>query len=295
MAGARPEQCIRSSGLTWMLRFQSLSARPWLSAVLLSAVAAACVHLRKAYATTPLARRVALACEPCPSESEVGKPLLVRMLREAEFLLEPLRKPFRKLDIIQTCNPQTVMIMPGFAAHPVRMRYLASQLEAAGHCTRRWGLGFNWGPDEVRFERLAKRLGEIHARRGQKVVLVGWSLGGLFAREVAKRRPDAVAKVITMGSPFSGSPRANNLWRLYQFLTGHPVDAPPVDVELAVKPPVETVALWSAQDAVVAPRCAAGWAGERDRAIALRCTHMGFSYDAEVIQTLLEELEITRD
>lgn len=277
-----------------MLRFHSLSTRPWISAVLVSAVAAACVHFRQAYAASRLARRVALACEPCPGEYEAGKPRFVRMLREAEFLLEPLRKPFRQLNIFQTRNPQTVMIMPGFAAHPVRMRYLATRLEAAGHSTRRWGLGFNWGPNEARFERLAKRLGRIHERRGQKVVLIGWSLGGLFAREVAKRRPEAVAKVITMGTPFSGSPRANNLWRVYQFLTGHAVDAPPIEVELSVKPPVETVALWSPNDAVVAPRCAAGWDGERDRAIALRCTHMGFSYDAQVIRTLLEELESTR-
>jgi pimeloyl-ACP methyl ester carboxylesterase len=174
------------------------------------------------------------------------------------------------------------------------MRYLAHQLEAAGHRTTRWGLGFNWGPDEERFEMLEARLAELHARHGQPVVLLGWSLGGLFARELAKRQPHAVAKVITMGSPFSGSPRANNAWRAYQFITGTSVDAPPIDADLAAKPPVETVALWSANDGVIAPRCAAGRGDERDRAIALRCTHMGFTYDPQVIHTLLGELETTR-
>ena len=128
----------------------------------------------------------------------------------------------------------------------------------------------------------------------RQVVLVGWSLGGLYAREIAKRQPHSVAKVISMGSPFSGSPRANNVWRAYQFITGHSVDAPPVEAMLAVKPPVETVALWSANDGVIAPRCAAGRPGERDRAIPLRCTHMGFTYDAQVIAALLSELETTR-
>jgi len=126
------------------------------------------------------------------------------------------------------------------------------------------------------------------------VVLIGWSLGGLYARELAKRQPQAAAKVISMGSPFSGSPRANNAWRAYQFITGHSVDAPPVEAELRVKPPVETIALWSANDGVIAPRCAAGRPGERDRAIPLRCTHMGFTYDPQVIATLLAELESTR-
>ncbi|MFY7744794.1 MAG: alpha/beta hydrolase, partial [Erythrobacter sp.] len=86
----------------------------------------------------------------------------------------------------------------------------------------------------------------------------------------------------------------NNVWRAYQFITGHSVDAPPVEADLAAKPPVETVALWSANDGVIAPRCAAGRPGERDRAIPLRCTHMGFTYDPQVVQTVLAELESTR-
>lgn len=268
--------------------------RPRLPAPLVAAAAAAGAQAQQAYAASEIARRVALAREACPEEHEAGKPQLVRLLGEAEVLLEPFRRPFRKLDILAARHPQTVMILPGFATHPLRMRYLARQLEAAGHSVKRWGLGFNWGPDEERFELLEARLADLHARHGQKVVLVGWSLGGLFARELAKRQPHNVAKVISMGSPFSGSPRANNAWRAYQFITGHSVDAPPVDADLAAKPPVETVALWSANDAVIAPRCAAGRPGERDRAIRLRCTHLGFSYDPQVIDTLLAELETAR-
>jgi pimeloyl-ACP methyl ester carboxylesterase len=267
---------------------------PRLPAPLIAAASAAGAQAQQAYQATAFARRVALAREACPEENEAGKPRLVRMLAETQVLLEPWRRPRRKLDIAATSNPQMVMILPGFATHPVRMRYLAHQLEAAGHRTKRWGLGFNWGPDEERFEMLEARLAELHARHGQPVVLLGWSLGGLFARELAKRQPHAVAKVITMGSPFSGSPRANNAWRAYQFITGTSVDAPPIDADLAAKPPVETVALWSANDGVIAPRCAAGRGDERDRAIALRCTHMGFTYDPQVIHTLLGELETTR-
>lgn len=236
---------------------------------------------------------MALAREVCPEEFEVGKPRLLRLLGEAQVLLEPIRRPKRKFSTAITANPQVAMILPGFGAHPMRMRYLARQLESAGHITKRWGLGRNWGPDPDRFDAIEARLLELHARHGRKVVLIGWSLGGLYAREIAKRQPQAVAKVISMGSPFSGSPRANNVWRAYQFITGHSVDAPPVAADLSTKPPVETVALWSANDGVIAPRCAAGRPGERDRAIPLRCTHMGFTFDPQVIQTLLFELEST--
>lgn len=268
--------------------------RPRLPAPLIAAASAAGAQAQQAYAATELARRLALAREEIPEEFEAGKPRLLRLLGEAEVLLEPIRRPRRSVPITASRNPQVAMILPGFATHPMRMRYLARQLESAGHVAKRWGLGFNWGPTDENFAAIEDRLLQLHARHGRKVVLIGWSLGGLYARELAKRQPGSVAKVVTMGSPFSGSPRANNVWRAYQFITGHSVDAPPVAAELRVKPPVETVALWSANDGVIAPRCAAGRPGERDRAIPLRCTHMGFTYDPQVIATLLAELESTR-
>jgi pimeloyl-ACP methyl ester carboxylesterase len=138
---------------------------------------------------------------------------------------------------------------------------------------------------------LEKRLLQVCDRYGEQAALVGWSLGGLYARELAKRHPDQISKVITMGSPFSGSPRANNVWRAYQAIAGHRVDETPIDTDLSVKPPVETIALWSPGDGAIAPRSAAGQPGERDRAIALRCTHSGFTYSAESILAVLRELD----
>ena len=140
-------------------------------------------------------------------------------------------------------------------------------------------------------ERLEERLQQVSDHYGTRVALVGWSLGGLYAREVAKRHPDIISKIITMGSPFSGSPRANNVWRAYQAITGHRVDEAPIEADLAAKPPVETIALWSPADGAIAPRSAAGQPGERDRAIALRCTHAGFTYTPESIFAVLAELD----
>lgn len=277
-----------------MVQGRFVSELPRFSAPLIAAAAAAGVQAQQAYAGSPLGRRVALAREVIPLEHEAGKPALVRLLGEAQILLEPFRRPRRKIAIAASTNPQTVMILPGFATRPGRMRYLARQLEAAGHTAKRWGQGRNWGPKPDTFDQVEARMLDLYARHGRPVVLIGWSLGGLYARELAKRQPQAVAKVITMGSPFSGSPRANNVWRAYQFITGHSVDAPPVEAQLSVKPPVETVALWSANDGVIAPRCAAGRPDERDRAIAVRCTHMGFTYDPQVVATLLAELDSTR-
>lgn len=235
-----------------------------------------------------LARRLALAGEPCPEE--VAGPSLRLLAGELSVFAEPFRRLARKLEIAPAATPRTVMLLPAFATHPVRMRYMARQLERAGHTVKRWGLGFNLGPTQDNIARLERRLLDVAERYAQPVHMVGWSLGGVFARELAKRHPHAVAKVITMGSPFSGSLRANNAWRAYHFVTGHRVENPPIEAEIAAKPPVETVALWSPRDGIVSPRSACGRPGERDRAVALRCTHLGFAWDPQSIHAVLREL-----
>jgi pimeloyl-ACP methyl ester carboxylesterase len=206
----------------------------------------------------------------------------------AEPVLRAVRPP---LEIPNAKHKRIAILLPGFGTHPFRMRYMAQQLERAGHKAKRWGMGFNMGPSAELFEKLSERLLAVHARYGQPVVMIGWSLGGVYAREVAKRHPDLVTKVITMGSPFSGSPYDNNVWRIYHLVTGHAVDEPPVEANLPEKPPVETVALWSPRDGIVSPRASCGRPGERDRAIALRCTHVGFPNSAECIRAVLKELD----
>lgn len=185
------------------------------------------------------------------------------------------------------------MLFPGFGAHPRRMKPMKSALEEAGHCVHEWGLGFNFGPSPGNFEFLMRRVGDLSLSHGEPVALVGWSLGGLFAREIARRQPEHVDSVITMGTPFSGNLRANNAWRAYQVITGHPVDAPPIEgCDFADKPPVPTIALWSPRDGVIHPRAACGWPGERDRAVSLRCTHLGFANSPSVIEEVLRQLDL---
>src|SRR3546814_5166377 len=97
--------------------------------------------------------------------------------------------------------------------------------------------------------------------------LVGWSLGGIYAREYAKHYPDRVARVVTLGSPFSGSRRANRAWRLYHLIARHPVENPPSDFHPAPRPSMPTFALWSAHDGVVAVASARGLPHESDRQV----------------------------
>ncbi|MDF8334146.1 esterase/lipase family protein [Novosphingobium cyanobacteriorum] len=229
-----------------------------------------------------IARRHALAFEPAPQGA--GGPRLPRLLAELRTPYENWMAPRREHPAPVQSRP--VMLLPGFGTHPARMKAHTRALQAAGHRVSDWGLGFNFGPTADRFDRLCERVVTMARREGEPLVLVGWSLGGIFAREVARLHPEAVRLVITMGTPFSGNRRANNAWRAYQLIAGHSVDDPPVGREMSTKPPVPTIALWSARDGIVSPRSSCGRKGERDRAIALRCTHIGFAGHPEAVRTV---------
>src|SRR3954465_1098501 len=164
------------------------------------------------------------------------------------------------------------MVIPGFLATDHYSLGLQRALAKAGWRVTGWGMGLNRGVRPDTLERVAARIEGFGG--GRPGTLGGWSLGGIYAREVAKARPDLVDKVVTLGSPFSGDRRSNNVWRLYERIAGHPVDDPPIPGDPAEKPPVPTLALWSRRDGIVAPAAARGAPGERDAERELACSHM---------------------
>jgi pimeloyl-ACP methyl ester carboxylesterase len=248
---------------------------------------------RAAGAHREFSRRAALAREPKPIG--MAAPSLRLFLDEIRSIADRRggeRDARRIVGHHHALHPQPVMLLPGFGAHPGRMRRMGRTLAAAGHRVEDWGLGHNLGPTEENFAFLMARVEALAQYHGGPVALVGWSLGGMFARELARRQPHNVRKVITLGTPFSGDRRANNVWRAYHFVTGMSVDAPPIaDCDFTTKPAVPTIAIWSARDGVVAPRTACGRPHERDRAVALRCNHMGFPRDPRAILEVLRQLD----
>src|ERR1700759_5755761 len=105
---------------------------------------------------------------------------------------------------------------------------------------------------------LVQELNEAH---GRKVSLVGWSLGGLYARQLAKLMPDHVRSVITLGSPFAGSPKATTAWRVDKIARARRADneARPFAGSLAQTPPVPTTAIFSRTDGICA------WQGSMEK------------------------------
>ncbi|QPQ54282.1 alpha/beta hydrolase [Allosphingosinicella flava] len=208
------------------------------------------------------------------------------LLREGLSLISRFWRGFGHVGERGPADGQPVFIIPGFLANDRTTLGLQRAFAKAGYRVTGWGMGMNRGARNDTLDILVERL-EIFAK-GRPVIVIGWSLGGIYAREVAKRRPDLIAKVVTLGSPFSGSLRANNAWRIYELVAGHPVDAPPIDADIPAKPPVPTLALWSRRDGVVAPACSRGLPHESDQQVEIDCTHMGFGVDGKAYPKIVE-------
>jgi pimeloyl-ACP methyl ester carboxylesterase len=207
--------------------------------------------------------------------SEPDRPPLRLYLMEGPALVARFYRAFGRLGERGPPDGTKLMVIPGFVASDRTTLGLQRALAKAGFRVTGWGMGLNLGVRADTRERLAEKIASFGG--GEKITLVGWSLGGVYAREVAKMRPDLVERVITMGAPFSGDPRGNNVWRFYEMVAGHPVDAPPVELNLAEKPPVPTLAIWSRRDGIISIASARGAALESDRQLELDCSHMGFA------------------
>jgi pimeloyl-ACP methyl ester carboxylesterase len=180
-----------------------------------------------------------------------------------------------------------VLVIPGFLATDRTTLPLRKALAQDGWRVHGWGLGWNRGVKHDTILRLRERLDEIS---DEPVLLVGWSLGGLFARELARTSPERVRAVVTLGSPFSGDPHQNHVWRLYEWVAKHKVDDPPVP-RITDKPPVPHLALWSRKDGLIAPRAAKGLEHERDQAVEIDCAHMAFGVSHRAARKVVREID----
>ncbi len=130
---------------------------------------------------------------------------------------------------------------------PLR-RYIGS----LGYKTQGWSQGFNFGPRAGVLDAAKRQVQEACDNSGRKVSLLGWSLGGVYARELAKEMPDSVRSVITLGTPFAGPPRSTNAWRIYELTSGRNIERETGQYNLPEAPPVPTTSIWSRSDGIVA-------------------------------------------
>src|SRR5882672_7510961 len=147
-----------------------------------------------------------------------------------------------------------VLVLPGLVASDTSTRPLRSFLKSRGYAASGWRQGRNLGPRDGVQRAMVDLVHELSDAGGRKISLVGWSLGGLYARQLAKMMPDRVRSVITLGSPFAGHPKATNAWRVYEMASGRRADEQDARFggALSATPPVPTTAIFSRTDGVCA-------------------------------------------
>ena len=188
-----------------------------------------------------------------------------------------------------------VLVLPGFGGDERSTAPLRRFLAGLGYDVQDWALGRNMGEASVGpgAVKLIARLEAIRAGAGLRVSRDGSSLGGIMARLVARCAPDAVRQLITLGSPFAGSPKATNLWRAYQLATGTSLDDPPTEAELsalAEPVPVPSTAIWSRDDGVVAWRNCRETAGPLADNIEVHGSHFGLAVNPSALFAIADRL-----
>jgi pimeloyl-ACP methyl ester carboxylesterase len=188
-----------------------------------------------------------------------------------------------------------VLVLPGFLAGGPSTQFLRQVLRQLEYRSYDWRLGYNLGLREGMFHRLPARLTDIRARNnGRKVSLIGWSAGGIYARELARACPDDVRSVITLGSPIRGNQQATHAWRMWRLLNRKPQARQVVSeaARLAREAPLQvpTTCIYSKSDGIVAWQCCLSRPAAETENVEVRSSHLGYGHNVEVLRVIADRL-----
>jgi pimeloyl-ACP methyl ester carboxylesterase len=186
-----------------------------------------------------------------------------------------------------------VLVLPGFLASDASTTPLRSYLRRLGYHVHGWGLGRNVGPFKLILLGMRDRLDELAHSHRRPVTIIGWSLGGIFSRELARERPEAVRQVITLGSPFRltrhGPTRARWVFERLTHLHVDPSELPlPEHTRNAV--PVPASAVYSRSDGIVPWLTCVEAVGHQRENIEVRGSHCGLGHNPAVVWAVADRL-----
>jgi pimeloyl-ACP methyl ester carboxylesterase len=194
-----------------------------------------------------------------------------------------------------------VLVLPGLFASDRTTRWLQEHLAELGYDVYGWDLGVNFGPSrKYDIEALVrKRVDEIYQSSGErKISLIGWSLGGLYARLIAHRMPEQVRQVMTLGSPINGSPEMTSIYRVYEWFSGRSIkdESNLTLLQEAQSPlPVPGTAIYSKTDAVVAWQISRIEGAEHEQNVHVHASHVGMVFNPAVIHVIQDRLSQAED
>jgi pimeloyl-ACP methyl ester carboxylesterase len=186
-----------------------------------------------------------------------------------------------------------VLVLPGLLADDLSTGTMRAFLAGLGYPVRGWGLGRNVGPTDAVLTGMPRVLEQLATTTGRPVSVVGWSLGGVYARELARDHPDLVRQVITLGSPFglvdNRQSRADGAFRRRARRHVDPARLPTRE-QLRQPVPVPSTAIYSQSDGIVDWHACVDPADATHQNVEVRCGHLGFGVDAGTLWTIADRL-----
>lgn len=236
-----------------------------------------------------------LDIEPISDEPKATPPNRLWALAEgrAMFELGAFYASRLMLSNLPRGDGHAVLVMPGFMASNTSTAPMRGLLNDLGYEAHGWASGRNVRVNEELIDRLETQLDQLHKQSGRTVSLIGWSLGGVLARELAKLHPEKVRLVISLGSPITDDRNHTNAARLFQFFNG---DAPEKIrggqfVGLNVAPPVPTTSILTKSDGVVHWRGSVQAEGEHPTEnIEVYASHCGLGVNPSVMIAIADRL-----
>ena len=229
------------------------------------------------------------------SSADVSGPSIGLLLTEpvrglAGFAVMPLAAAW--LSSAPRGDGHGVLVVPGLLASDMSTSVLRRFVRRLGYRAVGWNLGRNRGPTERVIGELPRELASLAERTGGAVSVIGWSLGGIYARELARRQPEQVRQVITLGSPFAlTDARQSHADRAYRRRAHlHATQGLPTPEEVAQPIGVPSTAVYSRYDGIVAWRACICQETELHENVEVRCAHLGFGTDPATLWLVADRL-----
>jgi PGAP1-like protein len=181
---------------------------------------------------------------------------------------------------------QTIVVIPGLVSSDISTYVLRKYLIKLGYNAMGWEMGHNLGRLES-LPPLIEKVGNLSKNQNQKIILIGWSMGGIFAREVAKAIPGNINKVITIGSPFGNVNAPNHAKWVYDLLNDEKDLDHHIVNQIHMPAPVPTTALYSKVDGMVPwQACMEHEENENYKNIEINSSHFGMGANPNVMKVV---------
>jgi pimeloyl-ACP methyl ester carboxylesterase len=236
-----------------------------------------------------------LADSPVGHES-IRRPALGLLLLEGRAVLElaALLAAYPLFQRAPRGDGHPVLVLPAFMTSDLSTRALRGFLRDRGYAVHGWKLGRNTGPAPETVAALVQRLHELRRRYDRPVSLIGWSLGGVYARELARAFPSDVRQVITLASPFQNLDATNVPAFLLARRRPHPAEAA-FRERLRLPLPVPTTAIYSRTDGIAAWRSCLAEPGPQSESIEVQSSHLGIAHHPVALLAIADRLAQAED